>query len=43
MSRFGFGAISEATRYWTAADMNSTLLPLEGDAVRFNRGLDHCD
>ncbi len=33
---FGFGAISEATRYWTAADMNSTLLPLEG-VLLFNR------
>jgi hypothetical protein len=33
---FGFGAISEVTRYWTAADMNSKLLPLEG-VLLFNR------
>jgi hypothetical protein len=34
----GFGALAEATRYWTAADMNSKLLPLD-DNVLFNRGL----
>lgn len=34
----GFGALAEATRYWTAADMNSRLLPLD-DNVLFNRGL----
>lgn len=34
----GFGALSEATRYWTAADMNSKLLPLD-DNLLFNRGL----
>lgn len=32
----GFGAMSEATRYWTAADMNTKLLPLEGNML-FNR------
>jgi ABC-2 type transport system permease protein len=34
----GFGALAEATRYWTAADMNSRLLPLDNN-VLFNRGL----
>jgi hypothetical protein len=34
----GFGALAEATRYWTAADMNSKLLPLDNN-VLFNRGL----
>jgi ABC-2 type transport system permease protein len=34
----GFGAISDATRYWTAADMNSKLLPFEGN-VLINRML----
>ena len=29
----GFGAISDATRYWTAADMNSKLLPFEGNVL----------
>lgn len=32
----GFGALSEATRYWTAAEMNSKLLPLDANLV-FNR------
>lgn len=32
----GFGALSEATRYWTAAEMNSKLLPLDGNMM-FNR------
>ena len=32
----GFGALSEATRYWTAAEMNSKLLPLDGNML-FNR------
>lgn len=32
----GFGAISEATRYWTVADMNTRLLPFEGSLL-FNR------
>lgn len=32
----GMGAISEATRYWTADEMNSQLLPLSGN-VLFNR------
>lgn len=32
----GTAAIGEATRYWTAADMNSRLLPFEGNLV-FNR------
>jgi hypothetical protein len=32
----GFGALSEATRYWTAAEMNSKLLPLDYNLV-FNR------
>jgi ABC-2 type transport system permease protein len=32
----GTGALFEATRYWTAAEMNSTLLPLSGN-VLFNR------
>ncbi|MGL5837870.1 MAG: ABC transporter permease/M1 family aminopeptidase [Sphingorhabdus sp.] len=27
----GFGALSEATRYWTAADMNSRLLSFDGN------------
>ncbi|WP_244970508.1 ABC transporter permease/M1 family aminopeptidase [Novosphingobium aerophilum] len=27
------GAISEATRYWTAADMNTRLIPLEGNLL----------
>lgn len=34
----GFGALAEATRYWTAADMNSRLLPLDKNML-FNRGL----
>ncbi len=29
----GFGALSEATRYWTAADMNTKLLPLDTNMV----------
>ncbi len=33
---FGTGALSEATRYWTAADMNSRLIPLSGNML-FNR------
>jgi ABC-2 type transport system permease protein len=33
---FGFGALGEATRYWTAAEMNSKLLPL-ADQLLFNR------
>lgn len=32
----GVGAISEATRYWTAAEMNARLVPLEGNLL-FNR------
>ncbi len=32
----GTAAISEATRYWTAAEMNSRLIPLEGNLL-FNR------
>lgn len=32
----GFGALSEATRYWTAAEMNTKLLPLDGNMM-FNR------
>jgi hypothetical protein len=32
----GIGAISEITRYWTAAEMNSSALPLEGNLL-FNR------
>jgi ABC-2 type transport system permease protein len=39
MARFeplGFGALSEATRYWTAAEMNSKLLPLD-EYMLFNR------
>jgi ABC-2 type transport system permease protein len=32
----GFGALSEATRYWTAAEMNSKLLPLDSNML-FNR------
>jgi len=32
----GTAAIGEATRYWTAADMNARLLPFEGNLV-FNR------
>ncbi|MCZ8369812.1 MAG: M1 family aminopeptidase [Porphyrobacter sp.] len=32
----GSAAISEATRYWTAAEMNSRLIPLEGNLL-FNR------
>jgi ABC-2 type transport system permease protein len=35
---FGVGALSEATRYWTAAEMNSKLLPFAGNVV-FNRVL----
>ena len=34
----GFGALSESTRYWTAADMNSKLLPLDSNML-INRGL----
>lgn len=34
----GFGALSEATRYWTASDMNSKLLPFQ-DQLLFNRVL----
>ncbi len=34
----GFGALGEATRYWTAAEMNSKLLPLK-DQLLFNRVL----
>jgi ABC-2 type transport system permease protein len=34
----GFGALAEATRYWTAADMNSRLLPLDSNML-INRGL----
>ena len=33
---FGSGAIFGATRYWTSADMNSMLLPFEGNLL-FNR------
>jgi ABC-2 type transport system permease protein len=33
---FGTSALSEATRYWTAADMNSRLVPLSGNML-FNR------
>lgn len=32
----GSAAISEATRYWTAAEMNTRLIPLEGNLL-FNR------
>lgn len=32
----GFGALSESTRYWTAAEMNSKLLPLDYN-MAFNR------
>ncbi|MCL9983225.1 MAG: aminopeptidase [Erythrobacter sp.] len=32
----GIGAIGEATRYWTAAEMNARALPLEGNLL-FNR------
>jgi ABC-2 type transport system permease protein len=32
----GFGAMSEVTRYWTSADMNTNLLPFEGNML-FNR------
>jgi ABC-2 type transport system permease protein len=32
----GFGALSEATRYWTAAEMNAKLLPLDYNMI-FNR------
>lgn len=32
----GTGAISEVSRYWTAADMNSKAIPLEGNLL-FNR------
>ncbi len=41
MARFeplGFGALSEATRYWTAAEMNSKLLPLDSNML-INRAL----
>ena len=34
----GVGALADTTRYWTAADMNSKLLPLEGN-VLFNRAI----
>jgi hypothetical protein len=34
----GFGALSESTRYWTAAEMNSKLLPLDSNML-INRGL----
>lgn len=34
----GISALSEATRYWTAADMNSRLVPLSGNML-FNRAL----
>jgi ABC-2 type transport system permease protein len=30
----GFGALSEATRYWTAAEMNAKLLPLDYNMAR---------
>ncbi|MEE9433438.1 MAG: M1 family aminopeptidase [Sphingorhabdus sp.] len=33
---FGFGAIMDATRYWTSSDMNTRLLSLEGNLL-FNR------
>jgi hypothetical protein len=32
----GIGAVSEAVRYWTPAELNSRLLPLEGNLL-FNR------
>jgi ABC-2 type transport system permease protein len=32
----GFGALSEASRYWTASDMNTKLLPFDGHML-FNR------
>lgn len=32
----GIAAVGEATRYWTAAEMNSRLVPLEGNLL-FNR------
>lgn len=32
----GVGAISEVSRYWTAAEMNTRLIPLEGNLL-FNR------
>lgn len=32
----GIGAIGEATRYWTAAELNTRLIPLEGNLL-FNR------
>lgn len=34
----GFGALAEATRYWTAAEMNAKLLPLDNNML-FNRAL----
>lgn len=34
----GVGAIGEVSRYWTAADMNSRLIPLEGNLL-INRSL----
>ncbi|MBP6379789.1 MAG: aminopeptidase [Sphingorhabdus sp.] len=34
----GFGALSESTRYWTAADMNAKLLPLDSNML-INRAL----
>lgn len=34
----GFGALGEATRYWTAADMNTKLLPFS-EQMLFNRVL----
>lgn len=33
---FGTGAVGEISRYWTAADMNTRALPLEGNLL-FNR------
>ena len=35
---FGIGALGEITRYWTASEMNSRLLPLTGNLL-FNRVL----
>lgn len=34
----GFGALAEATRYWTAAEMNAKLLPLDNNML-FNRAM----